>query len=62
MNRLNFTDSKRVVIKLGSSIITKNGEGIDKAQLQSIIEQIAELAAMKKEIVLVSSGIGRAHV
>ena len=56
MNRLNFTDSKRVVIKLGSSIITKNGEGIDKAQLQSIIEQIAELAAMKKEIVLVSSG------
>ena len=56
MNRLNFTDSKRVVIKLGSSIITKNGEGIDKAQLQSIIEQIAELSAMKKEIVLVSSG------
>ena len=56
MNRLNFTDSKRVVIKLGSSIITKNGEVIDKAQLQSIIEQIAELAAMKKEIVLVSSG------
>lgn len=56
MNRLNFTDSKRVVIKLGSSIITKNGEGIDKDQLQSIIEQIAELAAMKKEIVLVSSG------
>ena len=56
MNRLNFTDSTRVVIKLGSSIITKNGEGIDKAQLQSIIEQIAELAAMKKEIVLVSSG------
>ncbi len=56
MNRLNFTDSKRVVIKLGSSIITKNGEGIDKAQLQSIIEQIAELAAMKKEIILVSSG------
>ena len=56
MNRLNFTDSKRVVIKLGSSIITKNGEGIDKVQLQSIIEQIAELAAMKKEIVLVSSG------
>ena len=56
MNRLNFTDSKRVVIKLGSSIITKNGEGIDKAQLESIIEQIAELSAMKKEIVLVSSG------
>ena len=56
MNRLNFTDSKRVVIKLGSSIITKNGEGIDKVQLQSIIEQIAELSAMKKEIVLVSSG------
>ena len=56
MNKLNFTSSKRIVIKIGSSIITKNGDGIDNVQLKSIVEQIAKLVAKKKEIVLVSSG------
>ena len=56
MNKVNFTSSKRIVIKIGSSIITKNGDGIDNVQLKSIVEQIAKLVAKKKEIVLVSSG------
>ena len=56
MNKVNFTSSKRIVIKIGSSIITKNGDGIDHVQLKSIVEQIAKLVAKKKEVVLVSSG------
>ena len=56
MNKVNFTSSKRIVIKIGSSIITKNGDGIDNVQLKSIVEQISKLVAKKKEIVLVSSG------
>ena len=52
MNKVNFTSSKRIVIKIGSSIITKNGDGIDNVQLKSIVEQIAKLVAKKKEIVL----------
>jgi len=56
MNKVNFTSSKRIVIKIGSSIITKNGDGIDNVQLKSIVEQIAKLVTKKKEIVLVSSG------
>ena len=51
MNKVNFTSSKRIVIKIGSSIITKNGDGIDNVQLKSIVEQIAKLVAKKKEIV-----------
>ena len=56
MSKVNFTSSKRIVIKIGSRIITKNGDGIDNVQLKSIVEQIAKLVAKKKEIVLVSSG------
>ena len=56
MNKVNFSSSKKIVIKIGSSIITKNGDGIDNVQLKSIVEQIAKLVAKKKEIVLVSSG------
>jgi glutamate 5-kinase len=49
MNKLNFTSSKRIVIKIGSSIITKNGDGIDNVQLKSIVEQIAKLVAKKRK-------------
>lgn len=56
MNKVNFTSSKRIVIKIGSSIVTKNGNGIDNVQLKNIVDQIAKLVTNKKEIVLVSSG------
>ncbi len=56
MNKVNFTSSKRIVIKIGSSIVTKNGNGIDNVLLKNIVDQIAKLVAKKKEIVLVSSG------
>jgi len=56
MIKINFSSSKRVVVKLGSSIVTKEGGGINELQLAHIVEQIAELVRQKKEVVLVSSG------
>ena len=55
-SQINLLESKRIVIKLGSSIITNNGNGIDEACLLGLVTQIAKLANDGKEIVVVSSG------
>jgi glutamate 5-kinase len=48
--------AKRLVIKVGSSLVTADGRGIDHAAVGRWAEQIAALRAGGKEIVLVSSG------
>ena len=48
--------SRRIVIKVGSSLVTNQGQGLDHAALARWAEQIARLKKMGKEIVLVSSG------
>ena len=55
-SQIKILESKRIVIKLGSSIITNDGNGIDEACLLSLVSQIAKLANDGKEIVVVSSG------
>jgi glutamate 5-kinase len=45
-----------IVIKIGSSLVTNHGQGLDHARLSSIAEQIAQLKEEKKTVVLVSSG------
>jgi glutamate 5-kinase len=49
-------ESKRWVIKIGSSLITNDGQGLNHRAIQSWAEQIAALRAAGKEILLVSSG------
>ncbi len=49
-------ESKRWVIKIGSSLITNDGQGLNHQAIQSWAEQIAELRAAGKEVLLVSSG------
>lgn len=49
-------ESKRWVIKIGSSLITNDGQGLNHQAIQSWAEQIATLRAAGKEILLVSSG------
>jgi glutamate 5-kinase len=49
-------DAKRLVVKVGSSLVTNEGQGLDHAALARWAEQIAELRKRKKEVVLVSSG------
>jgi len=48
--------SKRIVVKVGSSLVTNEGHGIDHAAIQNWVTQIASLRSLGKEVVLVSSG------
>jgi len=45
-----------IVIKVGSSLVTNNGEGLDRQAIAAWAEQIAALNKMGRQIVLVSSG------
>jgi len=49
-------NAKRLVVKVGSSLVTDEGRGLDIAALTRWAEQIAELRRMGREVVLVSSG------
>jgi glutamate 5-kinase len=49
-------ESRRLVVKVGSSLVTNEGQGLDLAALARWAGQIAELKRRKKEVVLVSSG------
>jgi glutamate 5-kinase len=48
--------AKRLVVKVGSSLVTADGRGIDHAAVGRWAEEIAALKAAGKEIALVSSG------
>lgn len=49
-------DAKRLIVKVGSSLVTNEGRGLDRDAIANWAQQIAALRAMGKEIVLVSSG------
>jgi glutamate 5-kinase len=48
--------SRRWVVKVGSSLLTNNGRGLDRELIAGWVAQIAELRAAGVELVLVSSG------
>src|SRR5687768_15358834 len=48
--------SHRIVVKVGSSLVTNQGQGLDHLALARWAEQIVGLKKMGKEVVLVSSG------
>ena len=48
--------ARRLVVKVGSSLVTNDGRGLDHAAVANWAAQIAELKRAGKEIVLVSSG------
>ena len=56
MSRANFTKVKRVIIKIGSSLLTKGGQGLDKTAIAAWVSQMADLKQQSIDIVLVSSG------
>ncbi len=51
-----IADSKRLVVKVGSSLVTNEGRGLDQAAIGRWAAQIAQLRERGKEVVLVSSG------
>ncbi len=48
--------ARRLVVKVGSALVTNNGEGLDHAALDDWARQIAALRAQGREVALVSSG------
>jgi len=51
-----LANAKRLVVKVGSSLVTNQGQGLDHAALARWAGQIAQLRHMDREVVLVSSG------
>ena len=48
--------ARRLIVKVGSSLVTNDGKGLDHVAIARWAEQIAHLRTLGKEVVLVSSG------
>jgi len=55
-NRSIIVDAKRWVVKVGSALLTNNGQGLDIQAITRLVDQIEQLLKADKEVVLVSSG------
>ncbi len=55
-NRQRLARKKRWVIKIGSALLTNDGQGLNIEGMQSWVDQMAQLQQQGHEIVLVSSG------
>jgi len=56
MTSILITNARRFVVKIGSSLITNNGEGLDLDAINEWAHQIALMRQAGKEVVVVSSG------
>lgn len=55
-NRAEFAKIKRVVIKIGSSLLTKGGRGLDRIAIADWVKQMTDLRKQGIDVILVSSG------
>ena len=56
MSKTRLATAKRLVVKVGSALVTNNGAGLDLAAIEDWARQIATLRQAGREIILVSSG------
>ena len=54
--RSEIIKARRIIVKIGSALLTGGGRGLDKAAIAGWVAQIAELCKQDREVVLVSSG------
>lgn len=54
--RVQLRQARRLVVKIGSALLTDDGRGLDVATLGLWVDQIAELVGEGVEVVVVSSG------
>lgn len=55
-HRKQLSSAKRLVVKIGSSMLTAQGQGLDAQAIAAWVEQIATLHAQGIQVLLVSSG------
>src|SRR5512147_946424 len=51
-----FSKSRRVVIKVGSAVLTNDEEGLDQGRIDRLAAEISSIAEQGREVILVSSG------
>ncbi len=51
-----LANAKHIVVKVGSSLVTNEGKGLDRNAIAAWAEQIARLTRHGKQVILVSSG------
>ena len=49
-------DSRRIVVKVGSSLVTNDGRGLDEAAIGEWCRQLSQLVRGGREVIMVSSG------
>ena len=50
--------SRKIVIQIGSNVLSDENGTVNKKVMHNIVEQVKELIAMGKQVILVSSGAG----
>ena len=56
MSRSDFSNARRIVVKIGSALLTDGGKGLNQAAIAVWVAQMAKLKQQGIEVVLVSSG------
>lgn len=56
MERQDITKAKRIVVKVGTSVLASKGFALDEAWMQGFAREIGELLKQGREVVIVSSG------
>jgi len=51
-----FTEANRIVVKIGSALLTDDGKGLDEPAIGRWVAQMAALVEAGKELIIVSSG------
>lgn len=49
-------DAKRIVIKVGTALLTDNGRGLDEKAIANLAEELSAVQKLGREVVFVSSG------
>lgn len=55
-NKEIWEKAKRIVVKIGSSLVTNEGKGVDQEAINRWVSQFRHLQEQGKEVILVSSG------
>ncbi len=53
-----ISKSRKIVLKIGSNVLSDDHGTVNKAILHNIVEQVSKLMAMGKQVIIVSSGAG----